>query len=96
VTSLRGRGVLQQPTLLDEIKQAQTKDEEVKRIRESISKGKALRFVEDEHGVIRFQNRICVLEEGELKKRIMAEAHNTRYSIHLGGMKMYRDLKQTF
>ena len=37
-----------QPALLDEIKQAQTKDEEVKRIRKSINKGKALGSIEDE------------------------------------------------
>jgi len=37
-----------QPTLPDENKQAQAMDEEVKRIRESINKGKALGFVEDE------------------------------------------------
>jgi len=85
-----------QPTLLDEIKQVQTKDEEVKRIRESISKRKALEFVEDEHRVIRFQNRICVPQERELKERVRDEAHNTRYSVHPGGTKMYRDLKQTF
>jgi len=85
-----------QPTLLDEIKQAQTKDDEVERIREGISKGKALGFVENEHGIIRFQNRICVPQRENLKERIMAEAHNTKYSIHPGGMKMYRDLKQTF
>jgi len=43
------RSLIVQPILLDEIKQAQTTDEEVKRIRESINKGKALgfRFVED-------------------------------------------------
>jgi len=43
-----------QPTSLDEIKQAQAKDHEVERIREGISKGKALGFVEDEHVIIRF------------------------------------------
>jgi len=26
----------------------------------------------------------------------MAEAHNTKYSIHSGGTKMYRDLRHNF
>ena len=26
----------------------------------------------------------------------MAEAHNTKYSVHLGGTKMYKDLRQNF
>ena len=43
-----------QPTLLDEIKQAQTKNGEVRRIKETINKGKALGFVEDEQGIIKF------------------------------------------
>ena len=45
-----------QPTLLDEIKQAQAKDEEVKRIRESLNKRKAFGFVEDELEIIKFQH----------------------------------------
>jgi hypothetical protein len=31
-----------------------------------------------------------------LKKRIMEEAHNTPYSVHPGGDKLYKDLKQNF
>jgi len=49
-----------QPTFLDEIKQAETKDEEVKMIIESMNKRKALGFIEDERGVLKFQNQICV------------------------------------
>lgn len=32
----------------------------------------------------------------ELKKDIMTEAYQSPYSIHPGGTKMYRDLKQNF
>jgi len=32
----------------------------------------------------------------ELKGKILVEAHETRYSIHLRGTRMYRDLKQYF
>jgi len=32
----------------------------------------------------------------ELKERIMAEAPNTKYFIHTGGTKMYRNLRWTF
>jgi hypothetical protein len=31
-----------------------------------------------------------------LKKRILDEAHRSRYSIHLGSTKMYHDLRQQF
>jgi hypothetical protein len=32
----------------------------------------------------------------ELKDKILCEAHEPTYSIHLGGNKMYRDLKATY
>jgi hypothetical protein len=31
-----------------------------------------------------------------LKKKILNEAHTSRYSIHLGSTKMYHDLRQQF
>jgi len=66
----------------------------VKSITDSINKGKALGFVENKQGVIRFQNQICVSQERELKERIKAK--NTRYFIHPRGMKCNKDLRQTF
>jgi hypothetical protein len=32
----------------------------------------------------------------ELKDKIFHEAHESAYSIHLGGIKMYHDLKTTY
>jgi hypothetical protein len=32
----------------------------------------------------------------ELKDKILHEAHESTYSIHLGGNKMYHDLKATY
>jgi hypothetical protein len=32
----------------------------------------------------------------ELKDKILGEAHESAYSIHLGGNKMYHDLKATY
>jgi predicted transcriptional regulator len=32
----------------------------------------------------------------ELKDKILCEAHESVYSIHLGGNKMYHDLKVTY
>jgi len=29
----------------------------------------------------------------EIRKQILEKAHNTRYSAHLGGTKIYRDLR---
>ena len=37
-----------------------------------------------------------VLYVGELRQHILAEAHNSRYSIHPGATKMYRDLREVY
>jgi len=57
-----------QHTLLDEIKQTQVGDAKIEGIKVNMSKGKVLGFMEDEQGIIRFQNRICVPQRMELKK----------------------------
>ena len=42
-----------------------------------------------------FGNRICA-PQGEVRQKILAEAHSSAYSIHSRGTKMYQDLKQNF
>ena len=32
----------------------------------------------------------------EIRRHILAKAHNSHYSVHQGGTKMYRDLRQYF
>jgi hypothetical protein len=39
---------------------------------------------------------ICVPNVKELKDKILREAHESAYSIHSGGNKMYHDLKATY
>ena len=35
-------------------------------------------------------------DDKELKKKLLFEAHNTVFTMHLGGNKMYQDLKQHY
>ena len=42
-------------------------------------------------GSLYFRNRLCVPPNNELKKKFLYEAHNTVYTMHLGGNKMYQD-----
>lgn len=44
----------------------------------------------DGEGVLRI---VCVLRVDDLIKIILIESHNSRYSIHYGATKMYRDLR---
>jgi hypothetical protein len=43
-----------------------------------------------------FHDRICVPDIPEIKELILKDAHETPYSIHPGGTKMYMDLKELF
>jgi hypothetical protein len=63
-------------------------------IKEKINKG--LGFYMTTDGLLMYQNRICVLNDEEIKKLILEEAHFSLYSVHPGGTKMYRDLKGYF
>jgi hypothetical protein len=52
-------------------------------------------FREDAEGTLWFKERLVVPRREALKK-ILDEAHTSRYSIHPGSTKMYHDLRQQF
>ena len=84
------------PALMEEIKAAQKSDEGIQEIKERIPQGKAKSFHIDEQGTLWFDGRICVPDQENLRQQILREAHESAYSIHLGGTKMYQDLQETF
>jgi hypothetical protein len=86
------------PTLRDEIIVAQKNDEGMNHIKRRIQEGdlKVACFREDAEGTLWFNERLVVLKRGAPKKKILDEAHMSRYSIHLGKNKMYHDLRQQF
>ena len=52
-------------------------------------------YIKDDGGLY-YKSRLCVLNVHELKKKLMFESHNTIFTMHLGGNKMYQDLKQYY
>ncbi|KAK1627778.1 hypothetical protein QYE76_002093 [Lolium multiflorum] len=85
-----------QPTLISQIKEAQKSNASIDGIKSQIAAGKAPGFTVDEEGVLWYNGRLCVPSDSELKQVILKEAHDTLYSIHPGGTKMYQDLKEQF
>jgi hypothetical protein len=83
-------------TLRDEIVMSQLHDEGVKIIKSKLSQGevKYRCFHTDRHGVLWFNNRLVVPKDHQLRKRILDEAHLSKFSIHPGSTKMYHDLRQ--
>jgi hypothetical protein len=52
--------------------------------------------MEDNQGVLWYNERVCLPNIKELKDQIFLESHKSTYSIHLGRNKMYHDLKATY
>jgi hypothetical protein len=86
------------PTLKDEIITAQKNDEGMSHIRRTMQEGdpKVAYFHKDAEGTLWFKERLVVPKKGALQKKILDEAHMSRYSIHPGSTKMYQDLRQQF
>jgi hypothetical protein len=83
------------PTLRDEIKASQKNDEGMGHIKRRMQEGdlKVTCFREDAEGTLWFKERLIVPKKEALKKKILDEAHISRYSIHPGSTKMYHDLR---
>jgi hypothetical protein len=83
-------------SLLQKIWKGQLKDEKIQEIKSNIKKEKSPGFSKDDEGVLWYKGMICVPNVKELKDKILREAHESTYSIHPGGNKMYHDLKGTY
>ena len=82
-----------QPTLIEDIRVTQAMNPQLEWIREEILVGKEPRFVIYEDDTIGFHNQVYVSTVEEFKKKILDEGHNTLYSVHSGGKKLYKGLK---
>jgi hypothetical protein len=87
-----------EPILQDSIVMAQLHDKGVKIIKQQLAQGeeKYKCFQEDPKGIIRFNGRMVVPKNPQLRKQIMDEAHLSKFTMHPGSTKMYQDLKRNF
>ena len=74
----------------------QKNDVELQKKVQMVKVGDKTDFSVKEVGSLYFQNRLCVPDDKELKKKLLFEAHNTVFTMHPGGNKMYHDLKQQY
>jgi hypothetical protein len=87
--------VILTPTLRDEIIATQKNDEGMGHIKRRMQEGnpKVGSFHEDVEGTLWFNERLVMPKREALKKKIIDEAHTSRYSIHPRSTKMYHDLR---
>ena len=53
-------------------------------------------FAQSPDEVVLFNQRICVLDDAELKRKVLEEGHKGAFTIHPGSSKMYQDLKKDY
>ena len=84
------------PVLIDRIRELQTQDQTVIKLKREAESGKLKGFSVLEDGTLMMGHRLCVPDVGELKKEIMEEAHSSAYAMHLGSTKMYHTLREHY
>jgi hypothetical protein len=87
-----------EPTLRDQIIMAQLSDKGVQIINENLHQKteKYKCFRQDGKGILWFGSRLVVPKNKDLKKKILDEAHLSKFSMHPGSTKMYHDLKPSY
>ena len=78
-----------QPTLIDEIKEAQKEDPRLQIFRAQVEAGLRNDICIHPDGALYFGGRLCV-PQGEVRQKILAEAHSSAYSITQGETRCIR------
>ena len=70
-----------QPTLINEIKEAQKGDPRLQKFRTQVEAGLRTDIRIHSNGALYFSNKIYA-PQGEVRQKVLAEAHSSAYSIH--------------
>ena len=84
------------PDLKQMIVNVQKNDAKLQEIVQIVSTGDKIDYAIDESGGLLYKNRLCVPNVTDLRRKILYESHNTVFTMHSGGNKMYRDMKQYY
>jgi len=64
-------------------------DASLNRVREQLGSDEARDFSFGYDRILRFQARVCVPDDAEVKRLILEEGYKSRLSLHSGMTKMY-------
>jgi hypothetical protein len=84
------------PDVMKQIKEYQLRAMKEEHLENERMVGQLEQLSENEYGVKTMHGRIWIPRYGEVKAKILDEAHKTRYSIHPGGTKMFQDLRREY
>ena len=85
----------EESSLVVEVKEKQDSDQILLELKGAVHNQRVEVFSQREM-VYFAKGRLCVPDLGELRQHILVEAHNSRYSIHPGSTKMYRNLRKVY
>ncbi|KAJ9542547.1 hypothetical protein OSB04_029053 [Centaurea solstitialis] len=84
------------PDLKSEVRECQEKALKEENLKSERLVGFVDTLVSDAEGLKCFGNRIWIPKLGDLRKKILVEAHKSKYSVHPGTNKMYHGLMQSY
>ncbi|XP_022897663.1 uncharacterized protein LOC111411357 [Olea europaea var. sylvestris] len=84
------------PILIDTVRETQTQDLVLSKLKEEVSKDKDTDYTIRDDGTLVMGNRLCVPDDSKLKEEILEEAHSSAYAMHPGSTKMYHVLKEHY
>ncbi|XP_049403939.1 uncharacterized protein LOC125867445 [Solanum stenotomum] len=84
------------PILHEQVKEAQKIDETLVKLTREVQNREKLDFTLIENGVLFYQNKLCIPNDDNLRKKILDEAHTSPYAMHPGGTKMYLTIKEHY
>ena len=68
--------LIARPNMLNQVLEAQKRDENISAIVSQIGNGKETEFEVKEDGVLNYKDQICVPDDNDLRKAILEEAHS--------------------
>ena len=82
------------PSLLSRVIESQGQEAEIVSIRDQVQSGTGDKgWTVHPDGGLRYRGRVVVPHSIDLREEILREFHCFGFTVHLGGMKMYQDLR---
>ena len=89
--------LMTRPSLLSRMIESRGQDTKILSIRDRIQSGTGDEgWVIHTDGSLRYKGRVVVPQLADLREEILRVFHCSRFSVHPGGMKMYRDLHHQY
>ncbi|XP_073133453.1 uncharacterized protein [Henckelia pumila] len=90
---VRISSVLAEPALYTRIRESQAVDLKTQKLARLAQDGNTYGFHMHNNGMLCLSGRVVIPDDSTLREEIMSQDHLSRFSVHPGNMKMYKDLR---